>query len=669
MMTRDSSQSPRSRRFQQTDTKLKVVVFSGGRGTATICAALLLHPQIELTVLLNAYDDGLSTGRVRALVPGLLGPSDIRKCCARLMPETDRSDRALRTLIEHRLPTPTTREDGLAYLDAIVNAGRPDVASTPLMDELRVDQARRVATAIERVKQHIETDGRDFDFGDCSIGNLILAGFYLASNGSFNDATSAFSTLVGSRGRVLNVTGGENLVLVGTKTDGTYLADEAAIVSPQSVARLRDVYLLPAYLTAEERADLAHLSPDEVHDELRRREVFPSLNPECKTALATADIIVYGPGTQHSSLFPSYLTQGLGEVIAENAHAEKIFVANIRRDHEIQSETAESLVAKLRYYMTRKGKVQIEKKELVSSVFVQSQGTSDHLPTDVRPDFGGANVVRSDWETHGGEHLGGRVAAEIVSIAAYRIQRDIEPFHYMVSIVVPGLDEAKTVGKVLDQLALLDFAHFGLGKEIIYVDGGSTDGSLEIASRVRNVRIERSSGGRGNAMRKGIEAAQGNIIVFFPSDGEYDPNDTLRLVEPIVAGQSRAVFGIRPIARVGNYSDHMHAIYGSDRMGYLLGKYGGLTLSMLGLLLLNRYVSDYLSSVKAFDARLLRDLQMSATGVEFETELVAKLSRKNEMIIELPANFRARSRSEGKKTTMLDGLRAIATLIRYGVTQ
>ena len=195
-----------------------------------------------------------------------------------------------------------------------------------------------------------------------------------------------------------------------------------------------------------------------------------------------------------------------------------------------------------------------------------------------------------------------------------------------------------------------------------------SDGSREIASRVRNVRVESSSGGRGEALRKGIDLAHGNIIVFFPSDGEYDPNDVLRVVEPIVTGESRAVLGQRSLSRVGNFSEHMHAIYGSDRVGYLLGKYGGLTLSMLGLLLLNRYISDYLSSVKAFDARLLRDLQMAASGVEFETELVAKLCLRNETILEVPANFRARTRQDGKKTTFADGLRAMATLMRYGVS-
>src|SRR5688572_22499869 len=86
--------------------QLNVVLFSGGRGTASISEALVTHPQIQLTILVNAYDDGLSTGRLRRFIPGMLGPSDVRKNLSRLIGETDSSDRAMRFLLEYRLPAP-----------------------------------------------------------------------------------------------------------------------------------------------------------------------------------------------------------------------------------------------------------------------------------------------------------------------------------------------------------------------------------------------------------------------------------------------------------------------------------------------------------------------------------------------------------------------------------
>ena len=106
-------------------------------------------------------------------------------------------------------------------------------------------------------------------------------------------------------------------------------------------------------------------------------------------------------------------------------------------------------------------------------------------------------------------------------------------------------------------------------------------------------------------------------------------------------------------------------IYENRRMLYLTSKYGGMALSVLTLLLYNRYVSDVLSSVKAFDAHLLRSLDLHSNGIDLETEIVAKLSRRREYMFELPVDYKPRSRSAGKKITGLDGLKAIFALFRY----
>src|SRR5262245_21123040 len=87
-----------------TSDKLQLAMFSGGRGTARITEALLNHGEIDLTLLVNTYDDGLSTGALRRFIPGMLGPSDVRKNVSRLLDPRDRSSRAMHTLIEYRFP-------------------------------------------------------------------------------------------------------------------------------------------------------------------------------------------------------------------------------------------------------------------------------------------------------------------------------------------------------------------------------------------------------------------------------------------------------------------------------------------------------------------------------------------------------------------------------------
>ena len=90
----------------------------------------------------------------------------------------------------------------------------------------------------------------------------------------------------------------------------------------------------------------------------------------------------------------------------------------------------------------------------------------------------------------------------------------------------------------------------------------------------------------------------------------------------------------------------------------------GLFLSLLCLILFNRYVTDPLTGLKAFDRRLLKMLDLKSDGVELETEIIAKLSRNHKYILEVPVDYRPRLKSEGKKITVRDGFKALITLLR-----
>src|SRR4029077_13348579 len=104
---------------------------------------------------------------------------------------------------------------------------------------------------------------------------------------------------------------------------------------------------------------------------IARNETFPGLNPHARQALEKADVIIYGPGTQHSSLLPSYLTQGAAAAIAGNKSADKIFIANIHRDADIQADDANDLADKFMDALRRSGTETIEWRKAVTHFFVQ----------------------------------------------------------------------------------------------------------------------------------------------------------------------------------------------------------------------------------------------------------------------------------------------------------
>jgi|SRR5581483_423605 len=659
-------------------SQINVVLFSGGSGTHSITEALRRHPQISLTILINAYDDGHSTGRLRRFLPGMLGPSDVRKNISRLMPSTERSQKCLKQVSDYRLPVGISRQAALSLIDQILSrdfatlpAGLAD--SLPFIAHWQLNGLCSFLDTFRSYNSQQEAMGSTFDFTDCAVGNLLFAGCYLQQACDFNATIRKFSEFYEVGPSVLlNVTMGENLFLVAEKENGTVLFNEADIVAAQDAAKIRELFLLDAetYLRGLDQ----HSPPqDGWHELLKAAHRTPRLNPSAAQALAAADVIIYGPGTQHSSLFPSYLTAGVAEAIAANSKADKVFIGNIHRDFDIVSDDAGDLARKLLYTMSRQGQIPVEWTDVVSHFFVQSTdentiGQAKYVPFN-RSSFAFPleTVKVRNWEAQEGRHAGGYVLDELRGIVQSRIDVELAQIHHMVSIVIPVLNEEATVEKVLRAVSNLDFVELGLTKEVLLIDGGSTDLTIEKARAVRNVRIyslPSSEFGRGAAMRLGLEKARGNLIVFFPGDDEYRPEDIQDIVRTLVSSGARAVIGTRAV-KCTNLSDQLKHIYGNNRKLYLTSKYGGMLLSIVTLLLFNRYVSDVLSSVKGYDASLLRSLELESQGLDLETEIVAKLSGRREYMFEIPVEYRPRTRAAGKKINSVDGLRALFGLLRF----
>lgn len=654
--------------------KLKVVMFSGGRGTGSITEALLKYPDIELTLLVNTYDDGLSTGLLRRFIPGMLGPSDVRKNVSRFLQQrTDHASRALVELIEYRFPDPMATADALIVLEAFCDLTAPvNNQSHDLLkarEALTLEAARTATrylhTFLEYYNRH--PDRQAFPFGDVSFGNLLFAGCYLAESQDFNRAVAAFSEFASIGNHVLNITDGTNRVLVGIKEDGRFLHDEASIVGPQDTSRIQEIFLLPEYLDTK-TYPLGAYKIDNIRL-LRSREALPTINPEADRAIKEADVIIYGPGTQYSSLLPSYLTSGVAEAIIDNPRAEKVFISNIVRDNDILGENVNTLVGAFLWNMGRKVGGAVACQDLVTRFFFQKPEIpteGGYMPFDAAKfAYPLEQVTWIDWEGDKGKHSGGKAIFELLLIVEDQLQKKVRPVSQKVSIVVPAYNEQRTVKQVLESLLQLQLHDMGLDKEIILVDGGSNDTTFEIAQAITGVRTYRLHGrtGRGRALRLGIEKAKGDIIVFFPSDGEYDPEDVRRILAPLISQDFSAVFGSRAFG-TADLNRSLRRIYGTKRLSFYLSKYGGMLLSIVLLVFHQRFVGDPLTSLKGFQMRALRPLRFQRNGFDFDMEIIAKLARSKRVMLEIPVAYRPRTVAEGKKITVWDGIGCLGTLIR-----
>jgi len=432
---------------------------------------------------------------------------------------------------------------------------------------------------------------------------------------------------------------------------------------------------LEGYLNISQLEQIQSMSLGEKHAYLSSKQFFPELNKDVIPIIKNADILIYGPGTQHSSLFPSYITKDLGELIASNKTLQKIFISNILKDHEIQNETVSSLTQKLLFYMKRKNSIELDWKDIISTFFIQTSSLenakSDNasyvtFDQDVFP-FDNNNVNLLNWESASGAHSGDQVLAELTSIVNNKLSKKINRKNFKVSIIVPALNEEKTVKQVLHDLDLLNFMDMGLLKEIIFVDGGSIDHSYEIANENKNVKafkLPSTEFGKGAALRHGIKNAKGDIIAFFPSDAEYDTKDLIHLIKALDNNVNSVVFGSRTVKCI-NLDLQIKKVYNNNFKDYFVSKYGGMLLSAISLFLYNRFVTDPLTSVKVFKKDLLDELKLESHGFDLEGEIIAKIGRKQVFINEIAVKYSPRRKKEGKKITLLDGIKCIINLFKF----
>lgn len=657
--------------------RVRIVLFSGGSGTGSITSALLRNPRLELAVVINAYDDGHSTGRLRRFVPGMLGPSDVRKNINRMMPCTQERHGALRDLSDYRLPKKYPFDSGMKLATAFAEARLADVpaALREKFDLLSVKQANTFRLYFQRFLEYSAAEaprGNCFDFDDCALGNILFAGCHVDQGRDFNRAIAAFSAFFEIQGRILNITRGENLFLMAQSEEGSVIRGEAELVSRESTSRIREIFLVDEGVYRDRIESHPELSDADVEKLIAEGKRTPEINAEAREAIEQADVIVYGPGTQHSSLLPSYLTRGVAEAIAANKTADKVFISNIRRDVDIQQEDANELANKFLNAMRRGGEVALDWNQAVTQFFLQ-KSERDGAPDGSYVPFNEAHfafpmtaVTARDWEAGEGKHAGGYVIQELSRIVQDRIGETIQSTPDLVSIVVPALNEEHTVAEALRRLAALDFQEFGLGREIIFVDGCSTDGTYEAASKVKGVKALKLARpeGRGATLRMGIEKARGDIILFFPADLEYLEQDLYNVVFAICRNGFKAVFGTRAV-KCTDLSSRLKGVYDGKRVPYLISKYGGIMLSVTTLLLYNRYVTDILSSIKGFDAKFLRSLDLQGDGMDLDAEIVAKIGRRGEFILEVPVEYKARTKAEGKKSTASQGLLSLWRLFSW----
>ncbi|HEV2061223.1 MAG TPA: glycosyltransferase family 2 protein [Solirubrobacteraceae bacterium] len=221
----------------------------------------------------------------------------------------------------------------------------------------------------------------------------------------------------------------------------------------------------------------------------------------------------------------------------------------------------------------------------------------------------------------------------------------------LVSVVIPAYDEAATIEIVLRRVLDLD-----LRLEVIVVDDGSRDDTVPIVEGVDGVRLLRHdrNRGKGAAVRTGIQASTGDIVVIQDADLEYDPRDLPKLLAPLLEGVADVVYGTRLRG-------------GEPQRAHLFWHYAGNRfLSLVTNVLYNTTISDMEVGYKAFRGDLIRSIELVSDDFGFEPEVTAKVLRRRDVrLYEIPISYYGRTYDEGKKITWRDGVKALIALMRF----
>ena len=224
-----------------------------------------------------------------------------------------------------------------------------------------------------------------------------------------------------------------------------------------------------------------------------------------------------------------------------------------------------------------------------------------------------------------------------------------------VSAVMPVYNEEAHIEQAVRRVKAVP-----LNVELICVNDASSDGTAGVLERLKAEGLidtlihHEVNRGKGAALRSGITAASGHVIVVQDADLEYDPEEFPALLDPIRTGRADAVFGSRFQS-------------GPRRVLYFWHSIGNRVLTLLSNMLTDLNLSDMETCYKMMRADVLKSLPLTSNRFGFEPEVTARLARAGARIWEVPISYSGRTYAEGKKINWKDGVAALWHIIRFNL--
>jgi 2-phospho-L-lactate transferase/gluconeogenesis factor (CofD/UPF0052 family) len=321
----------------------EIILVNGGRGADAILP--LLKKKNNILSVVNAYDDGKSTGEIRKNL-NILGPSDLRKVHQLMIDDKSKNFKSINNLFNYRFPITDNSEIIKEIEKFIIFKNKNNIFSLAIQKKYLIFIKKYIKIFLTHLKKK-----KQFKFSDCSFMNCIYAASFLKNKKQLNAGIEEIRKIFSIK-HSLMVNSSEVRHLVAIRENGKILYDEAEIVELRSNIRIKKIYLLERRL---KKKSLDNFSFKNKIKFLENNHSDVEIDPLLKLKLTKAKLIIFCPGTQHSSLYPTYLTKGFTETLISNKRVKKILITNIGVDYETPKYKSSDFINNaLRYLFSNK---------------------------------------------------------------------------------------------------------------------------------------------------------------------------------------------------------------------------------------------------------------------------------------------------------------------------